>query len=482
MVADKTRFSHPHQNAILHAYGGIGRRLPSEPVRSRQGALTLRETSLHGQDGSAPRGKSPKAAAAGGVGAHAWIGLWILFFVNMANYADRMVISVLMPSIKAELALSDTQLGLLTGFAFAIFYAVAGLPIARLADRGVRKNIIAVSVAIWSCMTALSGLAQNYWQLLLARMGVATGEAGCLPTAQSMLSDYFPAEKRSSAMALFTAGSTIGISVGVILGGWLDAAFGWRLTFMLIGLPGVALAAIAFFALREPRRGSNDAASRPADIDMVGVRQLLQVRRSYIHLAMIVASGNFVSFGLAQWMPSFYARTFEASMQDVGTWYGLVNGAGLVIGTVGGGYLGDWYLRRGARSVLAFSAVTIALAFLLKLALFVSPSFEVALSFNFGSSVVNMLSHGPVFALVATAVPAHLRAQATALLMLLSSLVGWGAGPLFVGVASDLFAAGGQGADSLRWAMLACTGLALWPIVHIVLAARHVEDDTGFRK
>lgn len=410
---------------------------------------------------------------------HAWYALAILVLVNMANYVDRLVISVLMPAIKADLQLSDTQLGLLTGFAFAIFYAVAGLPIARLADTSSRKAVISAALAAWSVMTAACGLAQSYLQLIAARIGVAVGEAGCLPTAQSLLSDHFPAARRSSAMAIFTAGSTLGVSVGLMAGGLLEASIGWRGAFIALGLPGVLLSILAYTTLREPPRGGQDRAA-PEGPRLANLRALLRERRSYIHLAMVVATGNFVSFGLAQWMPSFYARAYGASMQEVGVWYGLISGGGLIVGTLAGGYLGDRILRRGARAVLAFAAVTLTLAFVAKTALFFSPTFAGALALNFASSSINMLSHGPTFALVAGAAPAHLRAQATALLMLLSALIGTGAGPVFVGVVSDAFNAAGHGSDSLRLALMACAAFSLWPLAHLWAAAARVESDTGF--
>ena len=186
--------------------------------------------------------------------------LSVLVVVYTFNFIDRQILSILLQPIKDELGLSDTALGLLTGFAFALFYATLGIPIARYADRGNRRNLIALALAIWSGMTALSGLAQNFWQLLAARIGVGVGEAGCSPPAHSMISDYFPAERRATALGIYSLGIPVGILFGFLAGGWLNEFFGWRVAFFVVGIPGLLLAVLVRFSLREPPRGMRKGA------------------------------------------------------------------------------------------------------------------------------------------------------------------------------------------------------------------------------
>ncbi|MFT7654057.1 MAG: MFS family permease, partial [Candidatus Azotimanducaceae bacterium] len=202
----------------------------------------------------------------------------LLTVVYTFNFIDRQLLSILQESIKADLLLSDTQLGLLTGFAFALFYVTAGIPIARWADRSNRRNIVALAVGIWSFMTAISGLAQNYFQLLLARVGVGVGEAGGSPPAHSMISDIFPPEKRASALAFYSMGVNIGIMFGFLAGGWLNEIFNWRVAFMVVGIPGLLIAIIVRYTLREPIRGLSE--NRAASDETVPFKDVLKLLAS----------------------------------------------------------------------------------------------------------------------------------------------------------------------------------------------------------
>src|SRR5688572_2748318 len=237
---------------------------------------------------------------------YAWYAVSLLAIVNVVNYMDRMALSILLPDIKTDLQLTDTQLGLLTGMAFALFYAVFGIPIARWADRGTRRTIIALALTVWSVMTAISGAAQSFRQLFLARIGVGIGEAGCIPPSHSLISDYVPMARRPGAFALHTAGATTGIIVGLSLGGWLSDEIGWRWTFVVLGIPGLILAFIVRFTLKEPSRGHSDgrAANLPAPSLREAVSYFLKCR-TYLQLVLIVAIASLVNFGLNQWLPSF---------------------------------------------------------------------------------------------------------------------------------------------------------------------------------
>ncbi|WP_374572201.1 spinster family MFS transporter [Phenylobacterium sp.] len=401
----------------------------------------------------------------------------LLAVVNVFNFADRTVISVLMPAMKVELSLSDTQLGVLSGFAFAIFYATLGIPIAGLADRSIRRNIISAALIIWSSMTAICGLAQNFFHLLAARVGVGVGEAGCLPASHSVLGDYFPPKQRSGVLAIHTAGSTVGMMAGLMIGGWLVSRFGWRETFILVGAPGIVLAIVVRLTLKEPARGGHDTPSQSTAgaAEPSTLLGLIKSRPSYIHLAMVFGGAGFVAFGLQQWLPSFYVRSYGMSIAQVGLVYGAVSGLASTVGALGGGYVGDRLLQRGALIVITYAAGCYALAFLFKVALLTSNSAGLSLTFNFFSSLFGLAAHGPVFALIQGVTPPRLRARAAALLTLLTSLIGTGAGPFFIGLMSDLYASSGP--ESLRHALLWCSAFALWPIVHLVLARRTIEAD-----
>ena len=236
--------------------------------------------------------------------------LVLLTIVYSFNFIDRQLLAILQESIKLELTLSDSQLGLLTGFAFAVFYVVAGLPIARWADRSNRRNIVALAVGIWSFMTALSGAVQNYSQLLLARIGVGVGEAGGSPPSHSIISDIFPAEKRASAIAFYSTGVNIGILFGFLLGGWLNEYFGWRIAFLVVGVPGILLAILVRFTLAEPIRGL--AEKRQVSDEPIAFSQVVSLlwnRRSFRHLAFAGALNAFAGYSTSNWTASFMIRS-----------------------------------------------------------------------------------------------------------------------------------------------------------------------------
>ena len=279
--------------------------------------------------------------------------LGVLVVVYTFNFIDRQILSILLEPIKLELGLSDTALGLLTGFAFALFYATLGIPIARYADKNNRRNLIALALAIWSGMTALSGLAQNFWQLLAARIGVGVGEAGCSPPAHSMIADYFPAENRATALGIYSLGIPVGILFGFLAGGWLNEFFGWRVAFFVVGIPGLILAVLVRFTLAEPTRGM--AEGRIDSGEQPGVMETFRFmwrKKSFRHLAFGGALTAFVGYGLVTWVPSFLVRSHGMETGEIGTWLGLILGIPGGIGIAAGGWMADklgsrdtrWYL------------------------------------------------------------------------------------------------------------------------------------------
>ncbi|PEQ11766.1 hypothetical protein B2G71_15040 [Novosphingobium sp. PC22D] len=411
--------------------------------------------------------------------AYLWYVVGLLALVNAVNLMDRLVFSVMMPAIKAELQLSDTQLGLLSGFAFAALYATLGIPIAAYADRSVRRNIVGAALIIWSAMTALCGLAQNLLHLTLARVGVGIGEAGCLPPSHSMITDFIPAEWRSRALGIITAGGSLGSIAGLIVGGWLVAALGWRGTFLAMGVPGVLLGVIVFLTLREPARTRNPApAPAGREGDPATIIELIRARPVYLQLVLAIATSSFFGYGMQQWLPSFYMRSYGLTIAQVGLLFGLVSGTASILGTIAGGYVGDRLYRRGVGAVLLYGIACTVLTALLKLATVVSTTQAASLAFNFGGSLFSSAFLGPAFALVQILVPPGLRARAVAVLTFFVSLLGTGAGPLFVGVLSDVYASAGVGKEALRTALTWCCLLGIWPIVHLWLARKALGSAT----
>ena len=259
--------------------------------------------------------------------------LFLLTMVYALNFIDRQILVVLSESIKVDMDLSDSQLGLLTGFAFAIFYVSVGIPIARFADKSNRKNIVACAVAVWSGMTALSGLTQNYWQLLLARIGVGVGEAGGSPPSHSILSDYYPAKERGRAMSIYSMGVYLGVLIGFGVGGWINEHYGWRIAFFAVGLPGLVIAALVHLTIREPLRGIADGNTQSKQIDFKQTLNTLWQLHSFRYFSVAAGLTAFCSYGIGNFLPSFLVRTHEFSAAQVGSALMLVSGVGGALGT-----------------------------------------------------------------------------------------------------------------------------------------------------
>ena len=291
-------------------------------------------------------------------GPYAYYVLAVLFVVYVFNFIDRQILSILLQPIKEDLQVSDTAMGFLTGFAFAVFYAIAGLPLARVADRWVRRSLIALSLATWSLMTAASGLARNFTDLALARVGVGIGEAGCTPPAHSLLSDYFPPERRATVLAVYACGIYMGVGLGFWLGGWLNDAFGWRVAFMVIGLPGVAMAVVVRFTVREPPRGMSErtaAASRSYSLGETW--RFLTRLPSGRRISLGAAFQAFVGYGLGAWIPAFFIRLHGMTPGELGLWLSWITGIGGAIGAFSGGWLADRWVRDQPRARAYISLV-----------------------------------------------------------------------------------------------------------------------------
>jgi MFS family permease len=420
-------------------------------------------------------GRTKPAASSG----YRYYVLALLVLGNAVNFIDRTILSILLEPIKVELKLTDTQLGLLGGLAFAIFYATLGIPIASLADRWRRVNVLAISMVLWSAMTTVCGLATNFLALLLARIGVGVGEAGASPPSHSLISDYFSPERRATALAIFSLGIPLGGMIGSFAGGWGAETFGWRTTFMLVGLPGIALAAIIFLTLREPKRGMSDHVET-ADVAPPSMRKsfaFLWSTVSFRHMALASALHAFVSYGTNVWNAPFLVRIHSLPLSEIGSWLGLIAGVG-AIGTFSGGYFGDLLASRfnDKRWYMYLSALSTLVMVPFQLLVYLWGDVWAAITSLFVVSVLGGMFLGPSFAIAHALVTPRMRAVASAVLLFVISIIGMGLGPYIVGVVSDHLTPA-FGAQSLRYALCLAVLANVWATVHYLLAARTLRED-----
>jgi MFS family permease len=408
----------------------------------------------------------------------AYYALGVLTLVYSFNFIDRQLLAILQESIKADLGLSDSQLGLLTGFAFAVFYVTAGIPIARWADRSNRRNIVALSLAVWSGMTAVSGMAQNYLQLLLARIGVGVGEAGGSPPSHSMISDIFPVHQRASALGFYSTGVNVGILFGFLLGGWLNEYFGWRIAFLVVGAPGILLALLVRFTVAEPIRGLSEnkqVSDRP--IPVTEVLALLWSRRSFRHLAVASGLTAFVAYSIISWGASYFIRSHGMSTGELGTWLALIMGLGGAIGAFGGGVIADRLGNRDKRWYVWVPAIAGMLATPFIVATYSVDSAYLALLCSVVPGVMGNVFLGSTVATVHGLVGVRMRAMSSAVFFFILNIIGLGLGPFSVGLLSDYLALD-YGQESLRYAMLMILpGVGVWAVVHFIFASQNLRED-----
>jgi predicted MFS family arabinose efflux permease len=398
----------------------------------------------------------------------------VLCLVNAVNYTDRMVLSIVVEPIKAELALSDTEIGLLTGFSFAIFYGLAGLFIAKLADVGDRRIILSVAIAIWSVMTALTGLAQNFLYLFLARIGVGIGEAGAIPTCNALISDYFPPEKRAASLAIFTSGATFGLTAGLWIGGYLAENYGWRLAFVAAALPGLPLALLVWMTIRETPRGvgtSGRASKREWLPAVLVLRELFNnlVYRYLLYAGSVVC---FMLFGVTQWIPPLVIRRFGLSVADVGMQFGSAIGFGFASGAIVGGVVANRLAATNIRWLIRLPLL--ASLFFLPLCEFAiyAPTPLMTFLGIFLLNIVGGASFGPMLAAIQSVVAPTRRATAAAFFGFVTQVLGIGGMSFLIGVVSDSFAGALGNARSLQTALGGSAIIAIAGIFWFRLAAR----------
>ena len=392
--------------------------------------------------------------------------LWLLLVVYIFNFSDRQIVNILAEPISRDLGLNDTQIGLMTGIAFALFYAILGLPIARYADRPTtsRGRLIAIALAAWSLATAVCGLAQNFIQLLLARMGVGIGEAGCTPAAHSLIADRVPPERRSSALAFYALGIPIGTLLGMMIGGYLADELGWRRAFFVVGLPGVMLAVIVAFVIRDNARPVHVNHASPAAMPASLRQSVAEVlsSRAYVLLLCAGSAASFLSYGKTTWTTIFFQRSHGLSPGEVGFYFGLWGGIAGIAGTVLGGWLADRYGKVNRRHVLTAPAIGMTLAAPLAFIAYFATRWDVALALLMVPTLLNSLYYGPTYSSVQGLVPLRTRAIASAVLLFCQNLIGLGLGPLFFGMLSDVLKPA-YGDDSVRLVLYGAAWLGLVP-------------------
>jgi len=406
------------------------------------------------------------------------LGLFLLVYI--VNFIDRQIFSILIEPIKAEIDLSDTQLGLLGGIAFALFYTFAGIPIARWADVGTRKNIVALAVLIWSAMTMFTSTAKSFGGLLIARIGVGVGEAGCSPPIHSMISDYFPESKRATALATYALGIPIGGAIGTLAGGWIGEYFGWRNAFLVVGLPGIFLAAVVFFTIREPKRGLQVASVKVESVaESYTLKETIRFMwslKSFRNLSFAGALHAFVGYGVGLFLPSFFMRIHGYGLAETSTYLFLIGLTG-IIGTYLGGYLGDRFGQNDKRWYMFIpgAATLISVPFA---ALFYSTGDPVlALFLAIPGAILGPMYLGPTFGMTQTLVPPAMRATASALMLFVLNLIGLGLGPVAAGVLSDLLKPE-YGVESIRYSLfILAVGGNLWSALHYYFASKTLRED-----
>lgn len=412
---------------------------------------------------------------------HAHYTLATLLLVFVFSHIDRNILNILVEPIKAELGVSDTVMGWLTGPAFAVFYATLAIPVARYADRGSRKAIIVVGLILWSVVTAAQGLVRVFWHLVVARIFVGIGEATTSPASHSMISDYYPPARRAVPLSIFAAGGHIGMMAGYMFGGVINDWMGWRTAFVAVGLPGLLVALVFWFTVREPRRGQAETVSDDEEPSFREVIGYLIRRPAFRHLNYSAVLYVVAIYGFNVWGPAFLMRVHGLSTSEAGLSFGPVTGIAGFLGTLASGALSDRMTTRDVRWAMwipvvgAVSTIPFCVGFLF------SPDPQLALVFYGAQVFLATFWMGPTFWVCQGLAKLRMRAMASALLLLSVNLLGMGLGPVLIGVLNDALRSG-FGEASIRYSLLVLCVPMLWAAAHSLAVNRTLESDLALAK
>lgn len=411
-----------------------------------------------------------------------WYLLCLLMLIQALSAVDRLALGLLTQDIKLDLSLTDTEIGALDGIAFALFFAILGIPIARWADRGHRGRIMAVTTALWSIAVTLCGAARSFVQLALSRVVAGVGEAGCDPIISSLLPDYFDRTERARAMTISGFYNPLATMLGYGLAGWIGQHYGWRLAFVVLGVPGLVLAILTAISVREPRSSFSSSVGTEGERREVHSLSLwrtcvaLWKNASFRHLTFSDVLEEFFSYGIYAFLPAFFVRSFGMKDEELGFWFAVTNGVGGLVATYLGGELAHRFARNNEPLQLKASAILTALSTIALGGVFITHDRYIALGLLLTFIVLQMPSQGPMTAIQLTIVPHHMRAMSVAILSLVVSLMGASLGPLVGGALSDLLHPV-FGEDSLRYALLILTPGYLWSAWHTWVPHRTVLHD-----
>ena len=405
--------------------------------------------------------------------------LAVLTGVYAFNFLDRTIFNVLIEPIKKEFALSDTTMGLLAGFGFVLFYSLLGIPIARVADRVNRRNIVALAFAFWSAMTFLCGLASSVTTLALARIGVGIGESAGTPASQSLLADLFDKNERPRALGIYAIGTYLGVFLGYFLGGWVNQHYGWRAAFVSAGLPGVALAALLWLTIAEPKRGAMAETFAPEPIGPT-LRFLIS-QPSFVIVLLGFCLTSYTNYATSAWIPPFLARVHHLSSAEIGAYAGTFKGLCGIAGTLVGGFVVGQISRRDDRWKLWAPAIMSGLAGPVFAVCMLTPDFVTMIAALAATSFLVGFHLGPIFAIAQTVARPSMRALASALVLLTATCFGQGVGPLAVGMVNDALKAS-FGPDAVRYSLLSAAATTTLGALLFVWAARFIRADIARAK
>ena len=397
----------------------------------------------------------------------------------MTAFMDRMVISIVTEPLKRELSLSDAQIGLLTGFAYTFCYGIGSIVIARFADRNCRKCIVSIAILVWSVTTALTGLAQGFWQIASCRVATGIGEAGISPAGHSLICDYFPPAKRSAAIAIFVSGATVGLTVGLMLGGYVAQRYGWRWAFVVVGVVGAPVALLTSTLIDEPQRGKADNLTgvqmRPSFIEIC---RMLLSNKTYVQILLAACLLHFMLYGVVQWMPALMLRKFGLGVAEVGAIFGAALGLGSALGSIVGGFYANRLAARDTRWLVRFPFIV---------SIFYLPFYEIAVYSSsptvsiiavFLINVIGGSSYGPLLAALGSVVIPSIRATSAAIYLCCTMVMGAGSAPFLIGLMSDKLRPSMGSVGALETALAsAILVTSLWTLMHLGISLKTFAKD-----